>query len=361
MQQMIPPFHGLPSGTKIMLAFSGGVDSAVAAHLCKEAGLDVLAVNMRFLPGAERTEEEVRSVADALKIPLQFLDLRSDFRELVMRRCWDVFDSGKTPNPCAICNPVFKFGRMLEFAEQNQCKALATGHYVQKVLTSHGRPALCRGIHKAKDQSYFLFGLTPEQVERACFPLGNMEKDDVRAIADRLGLPNAKAKESQDACFTPPDGSLAEMLRQEFGGKTHPGCFIHAETGKILGRHKGIHAYTIGQRKGTGVALGTPAYVRQIDAAHGNVYITADEQTLFQDVLLAENVNWQSVDPQTEPFRAMVQIRYRSPAAPATVTPLPDGTCEVRFDQPLRAITPGQAAVFYGESNDAITGGGFIR
>ncbi len=351
------------AGSRLLVAFSGGVDSSVSAHLCLKAGYRVLAVHLRFLPeDAGGTDEtKVRQAAAALGegLELQFLDLRQEFREQVMHRCWDVFASGRTPNPCVLCNPVFKFGKLMEYAKDRGCIGMATGHYAKIIPQPDGTVRLQRGDDRAKDQSYFLCRLTQEQLRYACFPAGCLEKAQVREIAAGLGLPNADAKESQDACFTPKNGSLAEMLRETFNGTSWNGCFIHAETGKILGRHKGIHAYTIGQRKGTGVALGTPAYIQKIDSVRGNVYITADEQTLFRDHLTAGQTVWQCPVPEN-PIRAMVQIRYRSPAAPATVTPAGQGRISVQFDSPLRAVTPGQAAAIYDPENKNLLGGGII-
>ncbi len=351
-----------PAGSKILIGFSGGVDSSTAAYLCKEAGYRVLAVHMQFLPDSHDNEEKVRQAAAALGdgIELEFLDLRNEFRELVMRRCWDVFRSGRTPNPCVLCNPVFKFGRLAEYAGEKGCAGMATGHYA-KIVQQGNILRLMRGSDRKKDQSYFLCRLTQEQLAYACFPAGDMDKAQVRSLASNLGLPNADAKESQDACFTPETGTLPEMLREMFGGTCRKGCFLHAETGKVLGPHKGIHAYTIGQRKGTGVALGCPAYVQKIDAAHGHIYITADEQTLFQNTLTASGAVWQIPPPQT-PFRAMVQIRYRSPAVPATVTSdTGSDSFSVQFDTPVRAITPGQAAAVYDPGNELLLGSGIIE
>ena len=271
-----------------------------------------------------------------------------------MRSCWSVFESGRTPNPCVICNPVFKFGKLIQYAEKKGCCALVTGHYAK---IQSGR--IARGVHKAKDQSYFLFGLSQEQRQFSCFPLGGMTKEQVRTLAAELNLPNVKSKESQDACFTPVCGTLAEMLQQEFSGKIRKGSFIHAETGKKLGIHKGIHAYTIGQRKGTGVALGVPAYVQKIDPEKFNIHITTDETTLFSDRLTARNIVWQKTPVPEKAFRALVQIRYRTPASPATVIPVDTNTCDIVFDSPVRAITPGQAAVFY-DDDECIIGGGII-
>lgn len=347
------PFEKLNSGDKVLLAFSGGIDSTVAAYLCKKAGLKILAVNMCFLPEKE-DRAAVQRVADALEIELEFLNLQEDFRQSVMRSCWSVFESGRTPNPCVICNPVFKFGKLIQYAEKKGCCALVTGHYAK---IQSGR--IARGVHKAKDQSYFLFGLSQEQRQFSCFPLGGMTKEQVRTLAAELNLPNVKSKESQDACFTPVCGTLAEMLQQEFSGKIRKGSFIHAETGKKLGIHKGIHAYTIGQRKGTGVALGVPAYVQKIDPEKFNIHITTDETTLFSDRLTARNIVWQKTPVPEKAFRALVQIRYRTPASPATVIPVDTNTCDIVFDSPVRAITPGQAAVFY-DDDECIIGGGII-
>lgn len=346
------PFSNLKSGDKVLLAFSGGIDSTIAAHLCKKAGLDVLAVNMCFLPEKDN-RAEVQKAADSLGIKLDFLELQQDFRNDVMLQCWRVFEKGKTPNPCAICNPVFKFGKLMQYAVANGCKALVTGHYAK---LENG--TISRGTHRAKDQSYFLFRLTPEQRKFSCFPLGAMTKDQVRQLADQLGLPNAKAKESQDACFSPPNGTLAEMLQKEFSGKIRNGSFIHKETGRKLGLHQGIHAYTIGQRKGTGVALGTPAYVQKIDPGTCRIFLTTNEETLFADRLSVKSVVWQTADVPVSPFRALVQIRYRTPAAPAQVIPTGKESCDIIFDSPVRAITPGQAAVFY--DDETLLGGGFI-
>lgn len=349
------PFAGLRSGDKVLLAFSGGVDSTIAAHLAKDAGLDVLAVCMRFLPGPDKSDE-VRLAADALGIELRFLDLQNEFRREVMEPCWNIFESGKTPNPCALCNPVFKFGHLMDFAKANHCRKLITGHYAR--LQDQ---VLSRGVHREKDQSYFLFALTPEQLAFSAFPLGDMTKDQVREIADRLGLPNSKAKESQDACFSPSDGrTLAEMLQAEFSGKIRKGHFICADNGKFVGCHKGIHAYTIGQRKGLGVALGKPAYVKKIDNTDNRIYITTEDTSLFSSSLTVEHLNWQQDPAGENPFHAQVQIRYRSPAVPAWVRISGDGSrAEVTFETPVRAVTPGQAAVFY--RDEAVLGGGFIR
>ncbi len=332
---------------KILLAFSGGVDSCAAAVLLRQQGHELCAVNMILHDDCDT--ERVRCAAEKLGIEVHFLDLKQDFQDRVMRPCWDIFASGCTPNPCAICNPAFKFGVMLEYAKKSGCDALATGHYAQ---IENG--ILKRGCDRAKDQSYFLFGLTREQLDFIRFPLGKMCKDEVRKIVAPYDLP--PAKESQDICFG--GDNVQEFLRNKFNAPVAPGCFIHNETGKILGKHAGIHAYTIGQRKGLRVALGVPAYVRRIDSAHNAVYLTDNEQTLFSGSLTAKRMNWQ-IPPEKNEFNALVQVRYRGAPSPATVQIVSGNTCIIRFESPVRAITPGQCAVIYDE--DSVLGGGFIQ
>lgn len=354
------PFAGIPKGARLMVAFSGGVDSSVAAHLCKEAGFEVRAVTMSLL-GPERFHgEKARAAADKLGIPLEILDLSEAFEETVMRRTWEEYERGRTPNPCALCNPAFKFGTLMEFAKEKGCAALVTGHYAILRRPPDGSfPVLQKGVCGEKDQSYFLFGLSPEQLAFACFPLGAMTKDQVRAIARRLELPNADAQESQDACFSPCDGSnMAEMLRERFRGPARTGDFVSTD-GRILGKHAGIHAYTIGQRKGTGVAMGTPAYVLRIDADTQTVVLTQDN-----DDLLSRTVLLDAPHILNETFRGLrrfecsVKIRYRSRAVPAEVV-LTDAECRLELKEPQRAVTPGQAAVFY--DKETLIGGAWIR
>lgn len=345
--------RGLPPGTRVLLAFSGGVDSAVAAHLCREQGFSLLAVHM-ILHG-DPSLDSVRSAAESLKLPLRVLDLRERFRQEVMSPCWEILKGGRTPNPCAICNRAIKFGALQEFAEENGCSHLATGHYARALLRD-GKMELLRGIHREKDQSYFLFSLTQQQLKRTLFPLGGLRKEQVREIARSLGLSNADAKESQDVCFSRP-GRLGETLQLEFGGAEKDGIFLEEETGKILGRHGGVHRFTIGQRKGAGVALGKPAWISRIDAATGRVFLTTDPERLLQKELRLEAPRW-IIEPSCGVFRADVQIRYRSKPAPAEIRISDDGAARIVFDAPVRAVTPGQAAVVY--DGDRLLGGAFL-
>ncbi len=354
-------FPLLEPQTDILLAFSGGVDSAVAAYLGKMAGLRVHAVCMRLLNTSEQDLSIVQNTADALDIPLEFADFREEFRNRVMYRCWEIFNSGKTPNPCIYCNPLIKFGVLSDFAVSKGYKAVITGHYARNIRTADNQCSLARGIYRQKDQSYFLYPLSAEQLAFSYFPLGTFTKPEIRTIAAELHLPNAERKESQDVCFAPTDGTpVAEFLRGFFQKDFRHGCFIHAETGKILGQHRGIHCYTIGQRKGTGIALGAPAYISKIDPVHAAVYISSDEKTLFRNTFSIETCSGCGAKNVAEPFRANVQIRYRSPAVPAMVYPQPDGTCLVKTDTPVRAVTPGQAAVFYDTADEYVLGGGII-
>ncbi|OQA83364.1 MAG: tRNA-specific 2-thiouridylase MnmA [Lentisphaerae bacterium ADurb.Bin242] len=361
MTEPYDPFAGIPEGSRVMVAFSGGVDSSVAAYLCKEAGFEVTAVTMS-LPGTERFQgERAVAAAEKLGIPLDVLDLSREFEDVVMRRTWEEYAQGRTPNPCALCNPRFKFGKLMEFAKEKHCAALATGHYAVLLKQPGGTGSVLRkGVCAEKDQSYFLFGLTPEQLSFACFPLGAMSKVRVRELARSLGLPNADAEESQDACFAPRDGSnMAEMLRRHFHGPVRTGDFVSTD-GRVLGKHSGIHAYTIGQRKGTGVAMGTPAYVLRIDAERQTVVLTRkNEDLLSRTVLLDPPHILHEAYRGLRHFECSVKIRYRSRAVPAEATLTDSGSCRLVFQDPQRAVTPGQAAVFY--DKETLIGGAWIR
>ena len=332
------PFLGLPAGSVLMAAFSGGVDSSVAAHLALEAGYRVRAVSMSVLGKECFPREKVEAAADRLGIPLDILELSEEFESTVL----------------------FKFGILADFAQKHGCAGLVTGHYARILRDPDGSIHLLRGVDPRKDQSYFLFGLSPETLAFARLPLGGLEKTRVRQIASSLGLPNADAPDSQDVCFAPPDGSsIGRMLQAKFGASAVTGSFVSSE-GKILGQHDGIHAYTIGQRKGTGVAMGKPAYVKWIDPRTGNVCLTTDETELFADGAILTDPNFLREEyAERESFECMVKIRYRSRSVPATLYPLPDGTLRLKFREAQRAVTPGQAAVFY--DGDELLGGAWIQ
>lgn len=339
---MLNLFAPLKAGQSVLLAFSGGIDSSAAAVLAKQAGLQVHAVYMELFPGKDLTR--VRQVADQLKIDLEVLELTTQFREKVMKYCWEEYRDGRTPNPCAMCNPVFKFGVLMEYAKQKKYDALVTGHYASLQSLPSGHKGLFRGADRKKDQSYFLFGLTQEQLDFSCFPLGGMTKDQVRTIVTDLNLPNASDPESQDICFATPELSVGELLRQTFDGEMKSGNFVDSN-GKILGKHNGIHTFTPGQRKGTGVALGKPAYVRSISAERNEVELVTDSALLMADSLRFHGLV--THDNLPSEFRALIQIRYRSIPVEGMVKLSGDGCGIVQFDNPVRSVTPGQAVVFY--------------
>ena len=352
------PFRSLPEGSRILLAFSGGVDSAVAAVLALRAGYQVTGVHMTLLSCSEDSRRKAEETAAKLGIELVHADCSEIFERAVLRPSWDMYKSGLTPNPCALCNPAVKFGSLMPLMDQYCCAAFATGHYAKVVDAPDGHTVLARGSYREKDQSYFLFGLSQEQLARVVFPLGGLTKPEVREIARELGLPNSESKESQDACFMPPDMTAAEFLHGHFGETVPGGTFAAASDGRILGRHGGIHAFTIGQRKGTGVAMGVPAWISRIDADENKVFITTNPDDLLRDSLMLPRVHWTSNPPRTGVFRAQVQIRYRSRPANAEIALAPDGAATIRFEVPQRAITPGQVAVIY--DGEILLGGGHI-
>ena len=343
------PFTGIPAGAGILLAFSGGIDSAAAAWLCFRAGFRVQPVYLRMDPSdPPEGPDRMRRTAEALGLSVTVLDCVERFREEVMHRCCRIFESGRTPNPCVLCNPLFKFGLLREYGLKSGCAAMATGHYARRNRGRDGAggPALFRGADPAKDQSYFLYGLSAEQLDYCCFPLGSMTKSEVRTLVRELDLPNAQAKESQDVCFVPPGEQAGEYLHRFFHCPDRPGRFVDM-SGRVLGRHGGIHAFTPGQRKGTGVALGRPAYVRSLDPARGDIVLTDDSAMLMSRRFRVEQLHLSGTVSGPEEFRAEVQIRYRGRPASGSVTRVSPDLAIVCFDEPQRAVTPGQAAVFY--------------
>ncbi len=356
----------------VIAAMSGGVDSSVAAAVYQQRGYQVIGATLRLrsklpeLAGVESCasksdEDAVLAVAEKLGIEHHFLDFGSEFESLVLRPCWDAYASGRTPNPCTHCNIHIKFGKLLEFADQCGAAGVITGHYAG-VEQLGGVFKLCRGDDSGRDQTYFLYRLTQKQLSRIAFPIGKMSKNETRALAAQLGLPNSAKKDSQDACFNVPGECFAETLRRLFGGSVRRGNFIYQ--GRVVGRHDGIHQFTIGQRKGLGVALGVPAYVQRIDPVAGNVYLTTDEDDLMSQSFQVTELNWQSGYMPEWPLSCLVQTRYRSQPAPAVVTfskgeaqDHPDKVAVV-LSAPQRAITSGQAAVFY--DRDILLGGGII-
>ena len=342
----------------IVAAMSGGVDSSVAAFLLKQAGLEVVGVTLRLRACGDEKDElrkaccgaedsiHARLSASKIGIPHYFLDYQDDFRRIVLERAWNDYAKGRTPNPCVLCNRYLKFGRLQDYAGEIGAAGIATGHYARVLVDGEGRPGLYRGLDFAKDQSYFLFDVTYENLGRSWFPLGELRKAEVREIARFAGLANAEKKESQDACFGVKGESFPETLRRVLGTEVKAGNFVD-ERGKVLGRHDGVYAYTLGQRRGLGIALGSRGYVARIRPEAAEVVVSTDESLLFAEDLAAAEVNWLAPEYRDTAFSGEAQIRYGHRPEAADVEPLPGGGIKVRFRKPVRAVTPGQAAVVY--------------
>ena len=353
----------------IIMAMSGGVDSSVAAALIRQQGYDVVGITLcmkkcghdgesLFSSNDEDDLSTARAAAQKLGIAHHVVDCADAFADHVLRPCWDAYAHGLTPNPCSWCNPQVKWHVLLEQAHIRGACGIATGHYA-RVITMNGMPSLWRACNHTKDQAYFLFALQPEQLAVTHFPLGGMKKTEVRDIAMALDLPNAQAAESQDACFVDKETGFAETLRTYWGETSRPGAFVD-ETGHVVGHHQGVHHFTVGQRRGLGVALGERAYVIAIDPDKAEVVVSTDETRLLAQGLVAHNVQWQAcVDPSLRHV-CEVQTRYRQHPVAACVTPLESGTGRVKVDfvKPIKAVTPGQAVVFYG--GERVLGGGWI-
>jgi tRNA-specific 2-thiouridylase len=342
------------SKKKVAIAMSGGVDSTVAAYLAQRAGYEVYGIYLRMEQDAAADVELLRS-CEELGIELLEYDCAANFYEKVLYPSALEYNSGRTPNPCCQCNKVLKFAELLEAADKLGVETVWTGHYV-RLICEDGIFRLAKGTDSGKDQSYFLYRLTQKELSRIGFPLGEMSKAEVRQIAADAGLPCAVRKDSQDACFQIAGECCGETLRRRCQLPVKGGWFLH--NGKRVGRHNGIHRYTLGQRQGLNVALGVPAYVRSISAETGNIELTTDQNELMSSSFTVKAVSWQSGNgiPAGD---LTVRVRYRFPGVGCTLKELPDGRLEVYPDCPQRAVTPGQAAVFY--IGEYIAGGGIIE
>lgn len=339
-----------------LIAMSGGVDSTVAAAIIQSEGYRCQGVTMKLYGKcfSEKDALEAAEVASALGFSHRVCDLTADFDKSVIQPFIDVYERGGTPNPCIECNKHIKFKALLEYADAVGCEYIVTGHYA-RIEKKDGRYLLRRGLDLSKDQSYVLYSLTQDILSRTLLPLGGMHKADVREYATKMGLITADKKESQDICFVP-DGDYAAFI-ERYTGKSYPsGEFVDGD-GNVLGTHRGIIRYTIGQRKGLGLALPAPLYVNKKDTENNRVVLTPESE-LYSDTLIADNFNWITKKPDA-PFRATVKTRYRAKEAAATVTPLDGGRVRIVFDTPERALTRGQAAVVY--DGDYVVGGGTIR
>lgn len=382
-----------------LVGMSGGVDSSVAAYLVREAGYDVTGATMRLFDNetigiTDRTccslssIEDACAVANKLGISYVVYDMRPDFRREVIDRFVSAYEHGATPNPCVACNKYLKFDRLYELSARDLLHAgtgcpgetaslsaeehdtsdaagsladrpplsIATGHYAVIEKSPSGRFMLRKGADPGKDQSYFLYDLTQEQLSRTLFPLGSMTKPEVREIAESLGLVTAKKKESQDICFVP-GGDYASFICGYTGHDYPAGDFVSTD-GTVMGRHKGIINYTVGQRKGLGLSLKKPAYVLRLDTDRNQV-ILGDNEELFTRELTAGNFNWVSMAAPSGDIRASARIRYRHHEAPASVIPVSPDSVRIIFDEPQRAITRGQSVVVY--DGEYVLGGGIIE
>lgn len=345
---------------------SGGVDSSLAAKLTVERGFDCIGCTMKLYEnedaGIERGRtccslddvEDARSVAYKLRMPFYVFNFTDAFREIVIRKFVDSYERGVTPNPCVDCNRYMKFDKLYERAQTLGCDYIVTGHYAQ-IEEKDGKFLLKKALDDTKDQSYVLYSLTQEQLAHTLFPLGGMKKSEVREIADQCGFVNAQKPDSQDICFVP-DGDYARVIELHTGKTPMQGNFVNKD-GKVLGKHKGIIHYTIGQRKGLGIAAAEPLYVCKICPESGDVLLGSNTDLFSRDAEVAD-FNWISGEAPTASFRCKAKVRYRHKEQWATVTPTGYRTVHILFDEPQRAITPGQSAVLY--DGDTVLGGGVI-
>lgn len=344
---------------RVAVAMSGGVDSSVTAHLLAKQGYEGVGISMVIWPDSRCCNNEAMrdasDVAAQVGLPFHRFDFVETFKKKVVDHFTQSYLDGLTPNPCAICNSDFKFLELFAMArEKFGCERVATGHYARVSQDpATGRWQLKRAVDDTKDQTYMLYALTQDQLSRCIFPVGEMQKTEVRAIARELGFTVADKAESQDLCFsTDPQG----FIREQAGDKIVPGEIVDTQ-GKVLGQHQGIVNYTIGQRRGLGLAAPEPLYVLRLEPDTARVVVGTKEDTLGSS-LTAEAINWVSIAEPAEPFEADVKIRYRSAPARAVCEPTGDGKLKIRFFEPQNAITPGQVVVLY--DGDLVLAGGLI-
>lgn len=353
---------------KIVVGLSGGVDSSVAAYLLKEAGHEVIGVTMQIWQEEDLlTQEEnggccglsavedARRVAQMLEIPYYVMNFRSEFKEAVIDYFAAEYMAGRTPNPCIACNRYVKWESLYHRAKAIGADGIATGHYSRIVKLPNGRFALQKSITDAKDQTYALYNLTQEQLAHTMMPVGEYSKEEIRSIAEKIGLLVANKPDSMEICFVP-DDDYAGFIEGYTGKKFPKGNFVNT-AGEVLGAHQGIIHYTVGQRKGLGIAMGQRMFVKEIRPETNEVVLASNEE-LFSNVLYADRLNFMSIETITEPIEVMAKIRYNHKGAKAKIELVGEDRMKVTFEEPQRAITPGQAVVLY--DGDIVVGGGTI-
>lgn len=352
----------------VVVGLSGGVDSSVAAYLLKEQGYDVIGVTMQIWQEEDSCTleenggccglsavEDARRVAQKLDIPYYVMNFRKEFQEQVIDYFIREYLEGRTPNPCIACNRYVKWESLLKRSLEIGADYIATGHYARVEQLPNGRYAIRNSVTAKKDQTYALYNLTQEQLSRTLMPVGAYTKEEIRKIAEEAGLPVAHKKDSQEICFVP-DNDYAGFIKKSTGKSIPKGKFVLAD-GKVIGEHQGIIRYTIGQRKGLNLSMGHPVFVTEI-RPETNEVVVGENEDLFVNTLICDRVNFMAIEDLEEEVHLKAKIRYNHPGADCVISPLEGGKVQVIFDQPQRAITPGQAVVFY--QGEYVAGGGII-